>query len=390
MTDYADLLPYCRSETQKRHIEALIEHGSLRKAAKALGQHPRRLSYTVKRVRRYAAQQGYAPEHDMTHPAPEGYLVRGVSTYYDADGRLRGQWVKTQVDQARRDELLAEALKDAFEEYDGASHRVRAPRSADKELLAVYPMGDPHIGMYAWAEEAGEDFDSDIASRQLRAAVRDLVSRAPQAHTALLLNLGDFFHADTLDNVTRRNNHPLDVDTRWSRILRIGVDLMIECVYAALEHHKTVVVRNMIGNHDDHSSLFLSIALERYFSNERRVKVDSSPAHFWYYRHGAVLIGSTHGNTCKPDQLPGIMAADRPEDWGATRYRYWYTGHIHHRNVQEFPGVLWESFRTLAARDAYHAAAGYRSGRDMHCIIHHAEYGEVARNIVNVEMLRDQ
>ena len=84
------------------------------------------------------------------------------------------------------------------------------------------------------------------------------------------------------------------------------------------------------------------------------------------------------------------MAADRAEDWGDTEYRYWYTGHIHSKNSMEFPGCTWESFRTLAAKDAWHSAMGYRSGRDMNSITLHKEYGEVGRNTASIKMIRSK
>ena len=81
------------------------------------------------------------------------------------------------------------------------------------------------------------------------------------------------------------------------------------------------------------------------------------------------------------------MAADRPEAWGRTKFRYWLTGHLHTRKAVEFPGVMWETFRTLAPGDAWSHAAGYRSGRDLTSITFHREHGEVARNCINVSML---
>ena len=93
------------------------------------------------------------------------------------------------------------------------------------------------------------------------------------------------------------------------------------------------------------------------------------------------------GDTVKPERLPGIMAADRPDDWGASRHRYWYTGHIHSKNAIEFPGVQWESFRTLAPADSYAASHGYRSGRDMVLIVHHRDFGEVERHRCDVGMV---
>ena len=81
------------------------------------------------------------------------------------------------------------------------------------------------------------------------------------------------------------------------------------------------------------------------------------------------------------------MACDRAKDWGETEHRFIYHGHIHHSSISEHPGVLVESFRTLAAKDAWHSSSGYRSGRDMKCIIHHKEYGEISRHTCNVAMI---
>jgi hypothetical protein len=49
---------------------------------------------------------------------------------------------------------------------------------------------------------------------------------------------------------------------------------------------------------------------------------------------------------------------------------------------------MFESFRTLAAKDAWHSGQGYRSGRDMKCIILHKEFGEIGRQTVNLAMLQ--
>ena len=80
------------------------------------------------------------------------------------------------------------------------------------------------------------------------------------------------------------------------------------------------------------------------------------------------------------------MAADC-EFWSETEYRYWMTGHIHHRAIQEYPGCLVESFRVLASNDAWSQNRGYRSGRGRSAIVMHREFGEVARYTVNPNML---
>lgn len=81
------------------------------------------------------------------------------------------------------------------------------------------------------------------------------------------------------------------------------------------------------------------------------------------------------------------LSADKPEDWGATKHRYWYLGHVHHKSVKELAGVLCETFRTLAAKDAYSAGHGYRAGRDMVAIIHHKDHGEIERHRCDIGMI---
>lgn len=43
----------------------------------------------------------------------------------------------------------------------------------------------------------------------------------------------------------------------------------------------------------------------------------------------------------------------------------------------------------MSARDAWAASMGFQSGRDMKAIILHRQFGEVARHIVSVDMLRN-
>lgn len=319
-------------------------------------------------------------------PSPEGMTVKAVSTLYDADGEIKQRWVKASTELDRMDVLL-EAVKGIAEEFKGASEPVRQPAFTNSDLLCVYPMGDPHIGMYSWHEETGQDFNLEIAEASLVAAVDHLVALAPPAAEALIVNLGDFFHADNQSNQTTKSHNALDVDTRWSKVLGVGIRTMRRVIDRALEKHDKVTVICEIGNHDDHSAVMLALCLAQYYEREPRVVVDTSPAKFHWYRFGANLIGVTHGDTVKPDKLPGIMACDRAKDWGETEHRFWLCGHVHHDSLKEYPGVTVETFRTLAARDAWHTANGYRSGQDMKCDVLHKKWGRINRHVVGINQI---
>jgi len=369
--------------TDDEVIAALRKHdNNIAATARALGLNVRTLQRKMPRL----ARQGWSPDHDMTRTVPDGFRVKGVSTYYNKEGNPTGQWVKSQIDDERQAELLREAVAAMVEDLPKLPRR-KAEGKYLPHLLAGYPIGDGHIGMLAWGEETGEDWDLAIAERIHCGAMASLAEAAPAAERALIVNLGDWLHYDSLAAVTPRSGHNLDADGRYAKMVRVAIKVIRQCIESALAKHKFVHVINAPGNHDETGALWLSAALAHIYEREPRVTVETSPAQFAYVRHGKVLIGVHHGHSCKPKDLPGVMAADRAQDWGESRFRYWWGGHVHHERVIEFPGVRFESFNTMAAKDAYAAGGGWRSERNMKCIVFHAEYGEVARHTVNPAML---
>lgn len=372
---------------QAEKIKAVIQHGSVKAAAKALGLHRANVDRAVQAAKMQAALKGYSPAHYMTKTVPEAYLVKGVSTYFDKEGKPKGQWVKSTLYQDKARAIQKAAIQALAEEIKGLSPVMDSPKACLDDLLVVYPLGDPHFGMYAWAKEAGDDFDLEIARQLTLGAVDRLVSTAPKAKTAIVLPLGDVFHMDDQTNLTPGHGNQLDADGRFVKVLQVGIQTFRHVVLRALERHEKVIVRFVQGNHDPHAVWALSLSISAYFENEPRVEVDLSPSKFWFYEFGNVLLGATHGDTVKHEKLLGVMAADQAEAWGTTKHRYWYTGHVHNQVVTELPGVVCESFRTLAAKDAYAAGAGYRAGRDMRAIVHHRQFGEVERHRCDIAML---
>lgn len=382
------LLPFCTTFVQQERIKAVIEHGGkVRDTQRALGVIHPAIFKTIELVRKAAAAKGVAPANDLNYPLPEGQVITGVSTLQRSPaGNL--QWVKTKVDAAAQLALMQEAINALVADVPRAEPKASYVLGY-ADMLAVYPLGDPHIGMQSWGEETGADWDLKIAEEKMLAVFDRLVMTAPPCKQAVIINLGDFFHADNIEAVTQRSGHKLDVDGRYAKMVRIGMRIMRRMIESALALHESVRIINSVGNHDDTGALFMNVALANIYENEPRVIVDQSPAPFHYVRFGKVLIGAHHGHTCKAPQLPGVMAADRAKDWGETEFRYWLTGHIHHDSKKEFPGVTVESFRTLAAKDAYAAWGGYRAGQDSKCLIFDKNFGEVERHTVCIQRFTD-
>jgi len=383
-------------------IRALWESGELRKLAEgtttveafeaAVGMS----SDAFLRARRKLSRAGLAVpswlemrlQRAPVPTLPPGHVVKGASTLVGPDGEIKAQWIKTREDDRRYQSLL-DAMAEISGSWLGMADPVPPPEATSDELLCIIPLGDPHVGLYAWAEETGADFDLATAERNLVTAVDHLVGLAPPAREGVLVNLGDFFHSDNAQNRTARSGHALDVDTRWAKVLSVGIRTMRRCIERMLARFESVRVICAIGNHDDHSSVMLATCLAQFFEREPRVAVDTSPAKFHWIRFGKNLIGVTHGDSIKMERLAGVMAHDRAADWGEAEHRYWYTGHVHSDRAIEAPGVVIESFRTLAARDAYAAGAGYRSGRDLKLDVLHRKYGRINRHVVGIQQIWD-
>jgi len=384
-------LEWCSTDEQKKVLEAVIEHDSNKAAAEALGKEEEAVRKMILRIKTRAARAGFAPEHDLIKTAPEGYQLKGASTLYKTDeetGEKREvmQWVK--VD--KKAEEVMDSMKEVFTEFAQGIERaelIPSPKDCDPDLLCDYTIGDSHIGMYAWAREAGEDWDLAKGVDILRKGVNHLVDAAPNAHTAFILDLGDFFHADNQSNETSHSKNKLDVDGRWYKVTKAGIQCVCDLIDLALQKHEKVIYRSAIGNHNEHTAMLISIALEMRYNDEPRLEILDSPAFHNYFQFGINLLADTHGHTTKAEILPLLMATDVPDMWAATTNRVWRTGHVHHLSQKEFSGVTVITYRTLTPKDAWHAAAGYRSNRDMRCTIYHKIKGTVGMNIVNPTML---
>lgn len=372
--------PKLSDDVIRETLDAYEKAGSKAEAARLLG-----IPENTYRSRYAAAMRSQIGVVQPEHLSP--YVVKGTSTLYDNEGNQRLQWVKTSLDRERFDAALKEYVEWLAQGAKGVAKPEAAPKSRNADLLSVYPIGDPHLGLFAWAAEAGEDFDLKKAEHLNTSAMARLVDCAPASDEALIIELGDLLHADDSTNQTPTSKHALDVDTRYAKVMQAALRTLKNMISMVLKKHMKVTVWLIGGNHDPHSSFAVAMCLAAFYEKEPRVVIDLSPAAFRYMKFGKVLIGSHHGHGVKMDSLPGIMAADRGSEWGATDYRYWYIGHVHHLSRKEFPGAVVESFRTLAARDAWHAGKGYRAGRDMSLIVHHREFGEIERHRADVAML---
>lgn len=376
-----ELVPFAVTAEQEEMVFDLIKYGgSVAQYAKDSGKASTNVYRSLKRMRARAAKQGHAPEHDMTKTVPDGFAVKGVSTLYDDEGVMRMQWVKTNADKERQFQIMQEAIEEIVHGIKPKPVNPAPGGATSPDLLNLYTMTDTHIGMLAWGKETGKDWDLDIAEATLTGCFKDMVDRAPNADTAVIAQLGDWLHYDSLDPMTPTSGHVLDADSRAGKMVAVACRVLEALVDMALEKHEKVVLLVAEGNHDLYGSLWLRTMFRRLYRDNPRVEIVESENPYYTYEWGATMLAWHHGHKMPPGvSIAQYIAAQNREMWGRTEHCVIHMGDKHHKSVKEFAGATVEQHGTLAANDAYAVRGGWKSNQYAEAITYHHKYGEAGR-----------
>lgn len=346
------------------------------------------ISDRVIRIRKAKlAKKGVGHGRDVSHLVPDGYKIKGTSSLVDESGNTKLQWVKTDTDAERQVELMKAVIESMKSEITPVAPVKAARSKRDDKLLNLYTVSDFHLGMLAWADESGDDWDMKIAEGLFSRWFDEAFQKAPDAGTGVINLLGDFAHFDSLVAVTPASGHALDADTRYQKLVRYMIRMVRRVVDMALVKHKNVRLLIVQGNHDESGMIWLAEMFSTLYDNEPRVFVDTSPDVYKMVRHGKTTLFFHHGHKARFDAIEPVMIAKFRKAFGESDYSYAHVGHLHHQKIVESRNMIVEQHRTLAAKDAYASRGGWMSGRSANVITYSAEYGEVARLTISPEML---
>ncbi|MEZ2132443.1 MULTISPECIES: oxidoreductase [unclassified Sinorhizobium] len=401
-------------EELERRVAAYREHGTYKKAAAALGIKKSAFGDSIKR----AAEIGLLG----TRPVLPGFRLTKTTTVTDADGNVMREFVQQKAGESEAYEMPEGfVLKRDSAYLDGAGKRVggwkisepskehqlavmRAtvaalkedlprvtimppPASVEDDLLNQFVVTDSHFGMLAWREETGADYDLRIAEQLLLDWFSAAIASAPQAHTAVLAQLGDLMHHDALESVTPAHRHVLDADSRLQKVIRVVIRTVRRIIDMLLQKHQHVHVVMASGNHDPASSAWLREMLAAMYENEPRISVDNSPMLYYAYEWGRTALFYHHGHKSNIKTLDVKCAGLFREMFGRSKFAYCHHGHLHSDEGVKTDLMYVERHETLAAQDAYAAGGPWLSGRSAKRITYSKMFGEVGRDIMRPEMV---
>jgi len=266
-------------------------------------------------------------------------------------------------------ETWASEFKSLVSEKIGKVKTYKIEKAKSPYAVVMSPT-DLHYGKHGWKDEVGEEYSLDIARERLLSSTADLISRLSGRPEKIIVATGsDWFHIDNEQGGTTAGT-PQDRDGSPAQILMEGCKLAREHI-DMLRSVSPVEVVFMRGNHDRHTALALMLYLEASYENCKDVTVVCDPKLRQYITYGNNLLGFTHGDGAKGNDLPALMANEERQAWGELEHHTWFHGHLHFQKMTEKNGALILQLPSLAGHDRWHYQKGYtmsKAGMSAHIV----------------------
>lgn len=331
----------------------------------------------VKQKKHLLRKTGRLTQHEAleTECAKVGVPLDSVSHYWYKGDHFSIFSKTKEVDY----DTIANDLTDRMLKYSPVYPVIKYPKHRNGHLLTVDP-ADIHIGKLCKAFETGDEYNTEIAKQRVREGVAGILQKSNgfELDQILLIIGNDILHVDNAKSSTTAGTHQ-NTDLMWYDAFNTALELYVE-VIEILATVAPVHIQYDPSNHDYLTGFFLANTLRAWFRKHKSVTLNVSIAHRKYYRYGANLIGTTHGDGAKEIDLPMLMAHEAKADWAECNHKYWFTHHIHHKRSRDYMSVNVETLRSPSGTDSWHHRNGYQHApKAVEGFIFHKDHGQVAR-----------
>ena len=274
---------------------------------------------------------------------------------------------------------LTQTLISDLQDYAPKFIELQRVENKDSYLLVLDP-ADIHIGKLCSAFESGETYNNQVAVQRVLEGVRGILSKVSSFHIDKILFIGgnDILHIDNPGRTTTSGT-PQDTDGMWHSNFLIAKQLYVDVLEMLLTVADVHFTFNP-SNHDYTNGFFLSQVIETYFKNCKNITFDCGIAHRKAFKYHTNLIGTTHGDGAKQQDLPLLMAVEFSNYWAETKHRYIYTHHVHHKTSKDYAGITIESLRSPSGTDSWHHRNGFQHApKAVEGFLHSKEHGQIMR-----------
>jgi len=307
-------------------------------------------------------------------------LEKGISP-----NKVRHYWYKSEhfslnikEDEEEKNTFREDLIND-LKEYSPKFPKIKRSKSKDSHCLVIDP-ADIHIGKLATSFETGEDYNSQIAVQRVKEGVQGILDKSIGFNIDKIIFIGgnDILHIDTPKRQTTSGT-PQDTDKMWYENFLIAKELYVDVLEMLISIADVEFIFNP-SNHDYTNGFFLADVIQTYFRQCKNITFDCSIAHRKYTTYGNSLIGTTHGDGAKQQDLGSLMSIEAKQHWATSEHRYFYTHHVHHKTAKDFINITVESLRSPSGADSWHDRNGYKGApKAVEGFIHSKTNGQIAR-----------
>lgn len=318
-----------------------------------------------RRIENEAIDAGVNPT-DVKH----GWLKTDNSSLFFKNPNFNGEEDK----QTEFVENLIKSLKEHSPKYK----KINRDKSKDGHLLVIDP-ADVHVGKLCTIFETGVEYNSQIAVKRCLEGVDGILQKSNGFNIDKICFIGgnDILHVDNAKNTTTSGTYQ-DASGMWYENFLMAKKLYVDILEKLVSIADVHFVFNP-SNHDYTNGFFLADVIKTHFKDCKNITFDCSIAHRKYFTYGKNLIGTTHGDGAKQNDLGSLMSIESKKDWANAEHRYFYTHHVHHKTAKDFINVVVESLRSPSPADSWHHRNGYVNQPAIEGFIHSKNFGQVCR-----------
>ena len=272
-----------------------------------------------------------------------------LSSYWNK--QMGDHWrVSAMVTKLKDNEVdnVAELLKDFKPKKHKLVKRIKTPGKT--KTAGVLSLQDIHFG-----KEGNETIDKDFEE-----TIIDLAERASKSHHIEKLYYvigGDLINMDTW-NGTTTSGTPLDNCMTSTEAYMQAFDAIYWSINFIKQYCDDLQVVYIPGNHDRLSSFHLTHALSRAI-DDPNILWDTTYLERKVYTWGDNFFAFEHGDVNTKNSLL-LYATEFPQQWGITKNRTLFTGHLHHKKKVEYittnerTGFMLKILPSLSRTDYWH------------------------------------
>ena len=365
-------------------LELVQVYPTKKEAAEAMGLSVHAFGRRLRKAKDMGLDPALAPA-----PITHGMEFKSTTVQYDSEGNVIQEWRRLLPEAQGLQDFVAGLVESV--QGKGKTSKYKQRKDNQEDVMKEICINDAHIGRLCWGAESGRDYDLEIAKKAVLNAVDIALGSASYGKVTLVFG-GDTMHADNRSARTEKSGHALDMDGRYSKIVGVTRTVMQEAILRCTKSAPEVEVVVISGNHDWHASVCLRHIVDAFFSDCENVSVDMSPAPRVCRTWGNVMMVWAHGDCVRANKWPEVVAAEFPQQWAETKYRFVHLGHIHHRKtfatqpIQAMPGVTVEFLDALCTPDSWHCEHGYVGITPAtQAFTHHKEWGMIDTQTITLD-----